>query len=418
MQYDELREAVAGGAVAARVRQRMQPADGPGAKVFPPTYTPDRDRDSRYAVEERVVDGATLTSVLLDSVASQANRQELALLDAWERGELRFPVAYVDFTGEEDLLDLGRLTVLEVPHRIADAIFRDSLLDGTLFRLSEVGRSITDASPRDASALFVYSPSALLFGMWDSTGPKGGLGAKFQRAITSEIVGIDARFGVKVGSRIDPLAVERDAATVYRAEDDEEEWTLDPGAAATEKDLPVKFNRSNTQGDPGRPSNINHGNVAPTIERQAGGVTFDHAMQTIVLSFAALRKLRFLTDAAGQPLTAERRRDAETAARTAIAALGLAAIAYQHGNDHDLRSRCLLVPEQPLQVELVPRDGSDPEVLDIDPPTAARLVTEAAEAASAHGLGWDDQGLRLEPAPKLAELIRRSRDVAARTVEG
>jgi hypothetical protein len=31
--------------------------------------------------------------------------------------------------------------------------------------------------------------------MWDSTGPKGGLGPKFERAMVSEIVGIDAEVG-------------------------------------------------------------------------------------------------------------------------------------------------------------------------------------------------------------------------------
>lgn len=417
MNYEELKDAVAGTAVAARVRQRLQPADGPGAKVFPPTYTPASNRDSRYAVEERHVDGRTVTSVLLDSVASQANRQELALLDAWERGDLDFPVAYVDFSGEEGLADLGRLTVLEAPHRVADAIFRDSLLDGTLFRLSDVGRAITDASPKDATALFVHSPTALLFGLWDSTGPKGGLGSKIQRAIASEIVGIDARLGVKVGSRIDPLAIERQAAVVYRAADEDAEWTLDPSEAATEKDKPVRFNRSGSPGDPGRPSNINHGNIAPSVDPDAGGVTFDHALQTIVLSFAALRKLRFVTDATGQAIPRDLRRDAAVAARTAVAALGIAAVAHQHEGDHDLRSRCLLVPEAPLQIEMVRRDGSDPTVVDLSLETANHLVGEAAAAAAQHGLGWGDRELPLVPAPKLSELIRRSRDVSARQAD-
>ena len=48
--------------------------------------------------------------------------------------------------------------------------------------------------------------------MWDSTGPKGGIGSKFQRVYVSEIVGLDARIGKKVGSRLDPLQIEREAA--------------------------------------------------------------------------------------------------------------------------------------------------------------------------------------------------------------
>jgi CRISPR-associated protein Csb1 len=418
MDYEALRAAVAGDGVAIRVRRRLQPAEGAGSKVFPPTYTPDSRRDSRYAVEQRQVEGRTVTSVLLDSVASQANRQELALLDAWERKQLTFPVAYVDFSEEDGLADLGQVSDLEAPHRIADAIFRDSMLDGTLFRLSDLGRAITDASPRDATALFVHSPTALLFGMWDSTGPKGGLGSKFQRAIASEIVGIDAVVGVKVGSRIDPLAIERDAAVVYRARHEDDEWTLDPDSAATDtKGKPVKFNRSGAPGDPGRPSNINHGNIAPSVDGDAGGVTFDYALQTIVLSFAALRKLRFVTDPLGQPLASDRRLEAEIAARTCVAALGLAAIVYQHEADHDLRSRCLLVAQEPLVLELLSRNGASPTVVELSSASASQLVLRAAAAARDQGLGWREQDLRLTPAPKLVELIRRSRDVAARQAD-
>ena len=101
------------------------------------------------------------------------------------------------------------MTVLEAPHRLADAIFRDSLLDGTLFRLSDAGRAVTEAQPQNATALFRYSPTGLLFGMWDSTGPKGGLGSKFQRAYVSEIIGLDAQIGKKVSSRLDPLQIEK-----------------------------------------------------------------------------------------------------------------------------------------------------------------------------------------------------------------
>ena len=142
--------------------------------MFPPSYTVGNRAEHTYAVEERHTDNGIVTAVLLDSVASQANRAELALLAGWEAKDLVFPVAYVDFTVDDAVSDLGKLTVLEVPHRIADAVFRDSLLGGTLFRLSDVGRAITNAHSRDFTALFKYSPTALLFGMWDSTGPKVG----------------------------------------------------------------------------------------------------------------------------------------------------------------------------------------------------------------------------------------------------
>lgn len=394
--YHQLREATAGGAVALRSRTTLQPAGGRGDKVFPPTYATDGRADHRYAVEERQVGDTIKTTVLLDSVASQANRAELALLAGWESGELVFPVAFVDFN--HVFPDIGKLTVLEAPHRIVDAIFRDSLLEGTLFRLSDVGRAITNAHSRDATALFHHSPTALLFGVWDSTGPKGGLGSKFQRAYVSEIIGLDATVGRKVGSRIDPLQIERDAAVAFQHEDPEQRWTLDESEAARDKK-----NKVITAGADGRPAEINHGNIPPSIDTLSGGVTISEAIQTTVISLAALRRLRF----------ADISRIAETAARTAVAALGVVAIAYQHEMDYDLRSRCLLVPQHTPRLEIIKRDGSKPDSVAVDRATASELLHQAAEEADRAGLGWATSDLQLEPAPKLVQLIKQSRQLSA-----
>lgn len=405
--FEKLSEAVAGGAVALRAKTTLQPAGGVGDKVFPPTFAPEGRADHKYAVEERQVgDGdKPSTVVLLDSVASQANRAELALLEGWRAKELSFPVPYVDFTVDEDVRDIGGLTVLEAPHRLADAIFRDSLLDGTLFRLSDMGQAITDATPRDATALFRFSPTALLFGMWDSTGPKGGLGSKFQRAYVSEIVGLDAIVGRKVGSRIDPLQIEKldSDDKAFNHEDPRQVWTFDASEAEMDKGKPKAASRGSESGEAGQPSKINHGNIAPTIDAQSGGVTISRAVQTTVISLAALRRLRF----SGQD------RDAESAARTAIAALGVAAIVYQHQIDYDLRSRCLLIPEHAPRLELVGRDGSAPEIVDVDRSAAQNILARAAERAAQAGIGWETGDIRLVPAPKLVELIKRSRKVAA-----
>ena len=398
---ERLSEAVAGGAVALRSIMRLQPADGPGGKVFPPTYAV--TAENKYAVEERQVGDRIVTTVLLDSVASQANRAELALLEGWEAKELSFPVPYVDFTGEPGVEDLGRITVLEAPHRLADAIFRDSLLGGTLFRLSDVGRAITEARPGNATDLFRYAPTALLFGQWDSTGPKGGLGSKFQRAYVSEIVGLDAQVGRKVGSRIDPLQIEKASASVYEHANPDEVWTLDEAEAAKDTKGKAKL-----AGGGGRPSEINHGNIAPSIDSQAGGVTISEARQTAVLSLAALRRLRF----AGES------REAEVAARTAVAALGVAAIAYGYEADHDLRSRCLLIPQHPPVIEMVGRDGGSPETVSVDRESAAQLVSQASARAAQSGIPWERDEIVLRPAPKLIELLRRSREVSAREPVG
>lgn len=409
LELQELSNLVADDGVAIRVRQRLQPAGGPGDKIFPPTYATG-EKTLKYATETRRIDGKDVPSVLLDSVASQANRIEESLLAAWEDESLSFPVIGVDFSGDKDLVDLGAITTLQAPHRIADAILRDATdLDGTtLFRDLPAGRAFTDATAKNATAVFTLCPTALVFGVWDSTGPKGGLGAKFQRALTSEIVAIGVDYGAKVGSRIDPLGIQANVPVFHR-KDDESDWTIEADEAKQEKGKPVPFSRKGAEGK-GKASSVNHSNVAPTIDTFAGGITFDYAVQTVVLSLPALRKLRFATDLAGKPLA--NRGQAEKAARVALAALAVAGVVHQRARGYDLRSRCLLVPEGGLVLEVVRGDGTVEE-RSLSVKGANALVASAEAAARAAGIGWERQPLRLKPAPKLVALVKRSRAEAA-----
>lgn len=145
--------------------------------------------------------------MLLDSVQSQANRIEAALQDAVDEGRIQIPVVEVDFSdipvvepgqNAEGLFEpIWRVTSLEAPHRVADAILRDSVDKDNVppFRKTAAGKKISFANLRNATPLFEICPTALLLGLWDSTGPKGGLGTKFQRALVSEIIGVDASYG-------------------------------------------------------------------------------------------------------------------------------------------------------------------------------------------------------------------------------
>ena len=405
--FDVLKAAVSGPGLAFRSVVRLQPAGGAGDKIFPPTYAVAENARTKYATEERVIDGKKVATVLLDSVASQANRMELALLAAVEAEDLAIPVLNVSFEDQPELADLGRITTLEAPHRIADALFRDSLLGDMPFRLSAPGRAFTEATPKTATAVYRYCPTALVFGVWDSTGPKGGMGAKYPRAITSEIVGIGTALGVKTASRLDPAQIES-SVTVYKHKDDPTDWTIDPTEAQQDGKKAVLYGRG-AKGS-GKPSELNHGNVAPSIETQAGGVTMEYAQQTTVLSLGALRRLRFPTSVDGESLSGAARRDAENAARTALTALGLAAMVYQRAEGYDLRSRCVLIPEGPLQIEILHGDGSPPATYGLSRAEASSLVSQAQAEAGKLGMAWDAQGLDLKPAPKLAALILKSRD--------
>ena len=391
LDLDTLREAVAGTAAAFRCVTDYQPAGGPGDKVFPPTY-----EGGKYATEERIdpATGEKKPCVLLDSVQSQANRMELALLEARRAGKVTLPLIVTTFD-QPELFKKFEVTSLEAPHRAADALFRDSRLNGEMFRKSDKGRILDVADVRNATGLFGLCPTALVFGLWDSTGPRGGLGAKFQRALVSEIVGYDAVPGVKTESRIDPAQIALGAGPLYerRAEtDDSPNWTLD------EQKGKGKFKKT------GRPSEAVHGNVTPAISD--GGFTISKATQTTVLSLATLRRLRFpLEDAA------DSNHETDLVARTALVALGLAAGALARC-DVDLRSRCHLFAESESAWELVDRSGTPPTEFALSLDAALQLLADAIEKAKNAGLPWEDR-IELTPSAELVELVLRSQKLTS-----
>jgi CRISPR-associated protein Csb1 len=423
MKLSDLHDAIRS-AAAFRCRTRLQPAGGEGDKVFPPTYA-----GAVYAMEWRRVPGyeGLVRCVLLDSVQSQANRAEEALQDAIDEGRMAIPVVEVDFSdipvvdpdSQDDGLyePIGRVTSLEAPHRIADAVLRDSELGGQPFRKTDDGRKIIMATQRNATPLFELCPTALIYGLWDSTGPKGGLGVKFQRAVVSEIVGINAAPGVKTSSRIDPLGIQLKAGPIFQGKDGQ--WTTDPAAAKTEKSKPVLV------GKEGKPSEVNHGNIAPSLSDTArdplgngderiylgGGVTIDYAEQTTVISIPALRRLRF-------PLGGASKSDADVdlAAQSLLAALALSGAALASERGLDLRSRCLLWPTEPMIWELLPKSGKAIEKLEISADQAISLFADATRhAVEDKKLPWRSQPLKLKPAKKLVDLIRKSQDLAVKS---
>ncbi len=396
---ETLKGAVSGNAAAFRCVTDYQPAGGVGDKVFPPTY-----EGGKYATEERIdpETGEVKKCVLLDSVQSQANRMELALLEAHRTGKVKLPLLIARFV-DPDLDKKFTVTSLEAPHRIADALFRDSLLDGTIFRKSDRGRLLDTADIRDATGLFGLCPTALVFGLWDSTGPRGGLGCKFQRAIVSEIVGYDAISGKKTSSRLDPAQIRLDAGPLYPrgiAVTDAPHWTLEDGAGKTEKSKPKKL------GKDGKPSEVNHGNIRPSISDDGGGFTITKAKQTTTLSLAVLRRLRFPVNDA-----ADSSHGINLAARTTLAALGLAAGSLARV-DTDLRSRCQLFAEQGPVWELLDRPGETPQEYELGTDDALNLLQAAIVEAKAAGLPWEGE-IELTPASELVELVRRSQKLAS-----
>lgn len=406
MNLEKLKKAIDGEYAAIRRITRLDPQ---GEKIFPPTY-----EGGQYATEERQVrakDGtvATVATVLLDSVQSQANRMELALLRAYDAKRIKMPLLAVDFAKDTEdpvLQEVGRITALEAPHRMCDAIFRDSVSGHVPFRQSDLGRELNTAKASNAIAIFKMCPSALLFGFWDSTGPRGGLGAKVQRALVSEIVGYESIAGKRPASRLDPLQIQNNV-DIYKREGGG--WTFDETQAERKNDAPIRL----------RPSEVNHGNITPSLthedkntrkqELNHGGVTLAYAIQHTVLSLAALRRLRFPVGNASDPET-------DSKARTVLAALGLAAICFLDEDGYDLRSRCLL-DGAPGVFEFVGRGQT--ASFELDAAGAAKLLEDAVhDAVKDERLPWREEPITLRPSADLQRLVSESRARSMATESG
>jgi CRISPR-associated protein Csb1 len=174
---DKIQKAVAEKKPALRARTRFQPMGGPGDVLYPPTYV--GGGDPRH---QRIINGQPVNCVLLDSVASQANRMEEALLP--------FEIPRLEMT-----IGDYQVSSLTAPHRFTDVILRscagypsDVLLD------------------RDKREIFGYSPNSLLMGIWHSN-RKGSAGLRIPRSLTSEITGIGIADAPHVGGRLDPLPI-------------------------------------------------------------------------------------------------------------------------------------------------------------------------------------------------------------------
>jgi CRISPR-associated protein Csb1 len=391
--YAALSAAVSGGAAALRSTTVLQPVEGEGGKVFPATYSGGKSAHEKRRLRNDDGSEREVDCVLLNSVQSEANHAELALLHAIERGKIWLPLIEVDF-GEANAgfrKELPPLTSLEVPHRLADAILRDSALpSGERFSKSEYAARWGRANLWNATAIYELCPTALVFGMWGSPDKPGGLGAKFERAYISEIVAVDVlEVEKRSGFRVDPLGASSKVPVLQKAD-----GSFELVAEKTKGAL--------------RPSELNHGNIV--FDSSNGGLRCRFAEQTTVVSLGALRKLRF-------PVNGARDVKRDDAARTVLAAIGICAGVLASEEGMSLRSRCNLHPTAPRVWELLDRPGVEPRRFTITGDTAVGLLREAVQAAKEAGLGWMEEKLVLKPTPELQDLIRKSQEVAAAEAE-
>lgn len=369
------------------IRTELEPLAGPGAPVKPAVYAGGLyQRDRRWDGSSESPEAVDV--VVVDNVPSQANRLEAALERL--RPRIGLPEMVLDLTGVGPLPPhLPKvLSSFRFPHRQADAYLRDALLDGAPFPSTEVGREVLGATAEDPGALLAWFPQALVFGFWQSHLGKKRSQAKLARSWVSEIVGFrPATVDTKVlGLKGDPLNLSVEEPVEFDG-DDPVGWALVEGA----KKAGGGKSRE-------RLSELGHGQVPVSVSEAApAGISFERVEQRSTVSFAGLRRIW-----AGSE-------EASAAARALVAAIGVAAHVTAFGRSFSLRSGCELRPRASRWTWLGATDD-EVDVPSID--DAVALVKACADAAERAGLPvgarWAPEPLRLEPAPNLAEVIRRT----------
>lgn len=381
-------------ASALRLRCQLQPAGGPGTKVMPPTYAPERSGGNpRYVEETRRIEDDRFRCVLLDGIASQANRIEDALLERARAGEIPLP------TMEVDQSEFGLHSGLEFSHRCFDSWIEDAHLDGERFGATNLYRRIaTSTSRHDLSALMETFPVGILLGCWASRSRNPQGTTRLARILTSELIAIDVESGARPSSKIDLHNVSA-GLEIFASSDDNERFTLDEAEALREEDKPKLFAAAG--GKAGKPSVAGYGNVTPDLAKH-GGITMSYALQIATVSMPALRECGF----PGEDGTRDPQRD--LAGRTMLAALVLRMLALQAEHGYDLRSGCLLVPEEEPTVELVGRLGKVVASWPLIDMHSEKLLSDAIEEGAGHGLSWEGQTISLTASDAQLALLRQS----------
>ena len=375
--YSLISSAVAN-ASAMRIVVRLRPANADGL-VYPPTY-----EQGRHIFRPAWIEGQEREAVLLDSVQSQANRIELAVLDAYRRGQIEYPdieLVVNAQTGKEVY------SVLELSHRVYDAALRMSTIDNIPFSESEIGKAIHSARTEKASQLYKHAPMTLTLGGWDSHGGGGPLVAKLPRLITSEIVGLDAKPVTRAAVKFDPMDIRKDAGPLYESNNPNHRYETDK-KKAVEKSKEYK------------PSEVGLGSV-PSLSEHGSVIT--EAVQTSVVSCAAVRRLRFELENESY----ENSRD--LAGQTAVVALGLFGLLSQMDSGYYLRSGCDLIPVDEPKLEIIGRTLNDVETHAIDSEEARKAFKKALEAAKESELHWRSKPITVEADERLVTLVERSR---------
>jgi CRISPR-associated protein Csb1 len=332
-EYDNLLEDDAEVA-AIVIRERLRPVQGPRGVFFPPTFAATGRGKSDYQIdrfgpraedpEGAQRDSAIANRCTVDSVPSQANRLEARLLKYSGTA-----IPKVTISGSR--VGQGSIDLLEVGHRVGDAVVRYSKVKVTINGQEEErdGFEPFEAALQayvkgDAAPLAKLAPTSLVFGHWDSrdSATKKSTKSKARRLIRSEIVAYNVQ---KVTKR-------------------SQYWSSIDPEVSQELEQILKEAKEVAQDDPNtkNPASQLGMTDVPAPESPGGVIAFGPIERTAIIALSGVRALATFKVPNQLGIT-EMDADKTRALRRYLFALALAAAADP--SVWDLREGCILVRE-------------------------------------------------------------------------
>ena len=389
---DLLKACTSGGASTLVSVTELEPAAGAHASVAPAKFVD--GRSSVFAFETRFIDGAAARVVLLDSKQSQLNRAEDSIMqDIRAEHPLlgKIPRILVTYSDGQKFSDM------ELPHRFADGHFRAGTIDGEMATANEKYRALRNSTPADMSAILNTAPASAIFGAWDSTRKKNQV--RLRSALVGEIIGVLADQGSdgqyqqsrRGGARLDTVAM-----SVQLEPKDMGKLIDSLGAELSDNNVDKLRGEIKKAKKDKRlsASGLGLGGIPPRLDGLdgLGGVACSRIIRSWVLSFAALRQLRF----GGSE-------EANVAGRALLAAFGLVAISRAERELY-LRANCDLVEAGAPVVTLDERYGNKRTLDPITVELADQLLQQAIDHARSTGLAdWNGQILHVDGNPLILE---------------
>lgn len=390
-----------GGSSVLTAKTELRPAAGDEAGIAPARYV--RGRDAAYAFETRYAalspggEPEPVQVVVVASKGASLNHVEAALSQAIADGD---PLLSLTPHMQVTYPDQEPVTELELPHRAFDGHIRVGSVDGKPVTAHPAYRDARNVTAANALALMQMSPISLVLGCWDSTRKSSQV--RMRSALVGETIGILAdqsprgnEIPKRGAARFDTIA----PSVRLKAEDMKSLLGTQRDEMSSKKVEAIEKEIGKTKKGTLSAAELVLGSIPPSLTG-LGFVSCRRIIRTNVLSFSALRQIRFGLGA-----------DGDAAARALLAALALNGLARSYEELY-YRANCDLVEAGPGVFELDGRYGVRLLLEPLSIAVADGILDRAIREARGFGVEWDGAVFAVEGNPLVAGGIEADDDAA------